>query len=371
MKTATITFHGSHNYGSMLQAYALQQEIRQLAGYNEIINFRSHAQQRMNRVITGRKRIGAVLKDLTHLFYYVPLKQKYQKFESFLINYLSCTEEFSEIGELEKASLDYDLFISGSDQIWNPNPEDFNMAYLLPFVKKGKKISYAASLGPVSKFKMNLRSEYAKLLGSYQAVSVREEGSKQVLENLLPDKSIVIVNDPVFFLSREQWESLIDQTPIVRGEYIFFYTLFADAEMIRIVKAYAKRLHLPVIISNFTNIYDLTAGFKKKLDCGPLEFLNLLRYAKFICTSSFHGTALSMLLNKDFITIRGIRDNRISSILKAMQLTERSIESSEEVAEKINLEAINYGKVNQLIELYKQTGIHFLKENLNDTNLLA
>ena len=371
MKTATITFHGSHNYGSMLQAYALQQEIKQLVGHNEIINFRSHTQRRMNRVITGRKRINTILKDLTHLFYYVPLKHKYQKFESFLANYLSCTEEFSKSDELEKVSLNYDLFISGSDQIWNPNPEDFSMAYLLPFVQKGKKISYAASLGPVSKFKTHLSSEYAKLLESYQAISVREEGSKQVLENILPDKSIVIVNDPVFFLSRQQWDALIDKNPIVRGEYIFFYTLFADAEMIGIVKEYAKSYHLPVIISNFTNIYDLTSGFKKKLDCGPLEFLNLLRYAKFVCTSSFHGTALSMLLNKDFITIRGMQDNRISSILKAMQLTERSIKDSDEVADKMNLGSINYEKVNLLIDTYKQIGVQFLKENLNDANLFA
>ena len=364
MKTATITFHGSHNYGSMLQAYALQQKVQELVGHNEIINFRSDAQQRMNRVITGRKRIATVLKDLTHLFYYTSLQGKHQKFESFLKDYLICTKEYHSLEELNEVSLDYDVFISGSDQIWNPNPEDFSLAYLLPFVHKAKKISYAASLGPRSKFKASLSGEYASLLKSYQAISVREEGSKQTIQELLPNRSISIVNDPVFLLCKEQWEKLIDKEPIVKGNYLFFYTLFADAEMIRIVNEYSKRMQIPVIISNFTNFYDLTSGFKKKLDCGPLEFLNLIYHARFICTSSFHGTALSMLLNKEFMTIRGMHDNRISSILNMMKLSERSIDNHVEVLDKIQLNEIDYHSVNQMIESYREVGVHFLKENL-------
>lgn len=364
MKTATITFHGSHNYGSMLQAYALQQKVLELVGHNEIINFRSVAQQRMNRVITGRKRIATVLKDLTHLFYYTSLQKKHLKFELFLRDYLICTQEYHSLEELNKAFLDYDVFISGSDQIWNPNPEDFSLAYLLPFVHKAKKISYAVSLGPRSHFKTNLSGEYASLLKSYQAISVREEGSKQILNELLPDRSIFIVNDPVFLLTKEQWEKLIDKEPIVKGNYLFFYTLFADAEMIRIVNEFSRRMQIPVLISNFTNFYDLTSGFKKKLDCGPLEFLNLIYHAHFVCTSSFHGTALSMLLNKEFMTIRGMHDNRISSILKKMKLTERSIDTHVEVAEKMQLMKVDYQTVNRMIVSYREVGVHFLKENL-------
>lgn len=364
MKTATITFHGVHNYGSMLQAYALQQTVIKEIGHNEIINFRSKIQKKRNNIITKRWGFGPILKDFTRILFYNSLKKKYDCFERFLSEYLVLSKEYNNLEELEQANLNYDIFISGSDQIWNPNPEDFSMAFLLPFVKGCKKISYAASLGPRSKFKKDLRGEYSRLLNSFEAISVREEGSKQVLENLLPDKSISIVNDPVFLLRKEQWEKLIDKEPMVKGDYLFFYTLFADAEMIRIVKEFSKRMQIPVIISNFTNFYDLTSGFKKKFDCGPLEFLNLIYHANFVCTSSFHGTALSMLLNKEFVAIRGMHDNRISSILKQMNLTDRSIDTCAEILNKIKANRIDYDLVNRMIESYREVGIQFLKENL-------
>lgn len=364
MKVGTITFHGAHNYGSMLQAYALQKAIASNGIDCEIINFRTEAQKRMYRVITGRKRLGPMLKDLSHIPFYYALKNKYQLFELFLNEYLvTSVKEYATLKDLEQASLDYDIVVCGSDQIWKAGIEDFDYAYLLPFTS-AKKVSYAASFGPTSEFPMSFAHNFKEKLSDFSSISVREEGTKKVITEISGRDDISVVCDPVFLLKCEQWLELIDSEPIVHGDYIFFYTLFADAEMIKMVKAVSRHYGIKVVTSNFTNQHDVFVGFERRYDCGPREFLNLIKNAKYVCTSSFHGSALSLILNKQLISIRGMKDNRISSILIKGGIQNCVITSVEDVQHLPKVLIPDYDIVDNLIIDYAKSGWDFIKKNI-------
>lgn len=317
----------------------------------------------MYQVISGRKGLGPMLKDCSHLLFYKVLKRKYFCFESFLEHKLKTTQEYINIDELKKASLDYDYVICGSDQIWKPGISDFDEAYLLPFVSC-KKIAYAPSYGPYRPFPLEYVEMFKRNLQDFKAISVREEGTKQVLHESIGIDNMEVVCDPVFLLDKDKWEALIPEKPIISGKYIFFYSLFADGEMIRMAKELSHKTGLPVVSSNFSTIHDLTSGFRKVLDCGPLEFLNLIKNAEIVCTSSFHGTALTLILNKQIISLKGKSDNRIKQILTTMDVEQVSYETAAELHQCKELPAINYDEVNPRILQYRGTGLNFLKNNI-------
>lgn len=357
MKTATLTFHGSHNYGSMLQSYALQQVMTSIFGDNVIIDFRSLRQKRMMKVITLRPHIGPILKDITHLWYYKSLKVKYNLFEEFIRTTLKLSPEEISIVQAEDLN-GYDLICCGSDQIWNPGPEDFDLAYLLPYKLNAKKISYAASMGPGRTEWQEPISKFPELLKDFDAISVRESGTYNTVSRLSSRNDIAIHCDPVFLLERKEWEKLIDPAPIVEGKYIFLYTLYANPVIITCAKELSKKYGLPVIISNYTNLHDLLSPFKKCLKSGPKEFLNLLINAEMIVSSSFHGTAFATLLNRPFVTIDGMKDNRISNLLRLTGLTDRAVSSPQEI--RLIDWHIDFAEANRAIAKERENGLSYL-----------
>ena len=364
-KTATITFHAAHNYGSNLQAYALQQTILEFGYENEIINLRTERQKDLYTVFTKRKGLKYVFKNLSHLLYYSPLKRAYNKFEDFINNKLILTKEYRTEEDLEKADLNYDLYVAGSDQIWNPVPADFDWSYYLTFVSKGKKISYAPSFGQLaSKGDAETMHRISDALKDFDVMSVREQGAA---DNIVQLTGVTpqIVLDPTLLLSKEQWLDLVkDKKQLVKGDYIFFYTLFADPRQMTIVKKISKIAGLPVVVSNFSNQYDVFNPFIKRYDAGPLDFLTLIRDAKLVVVSSFHGTAFSILLNVPFFAIDGMSDARISTLLKITGLEEREITFSTIKEKCKNIYLIDFENVNKRIEVVRKPSIEFLKKSL-------
>ncbi len=345
LKTRTMTFHAAHNYGSVLQAYALQQTIKEMGFENQIIDFRTERQMDLYSVFTKRVGIMYFLKNMAKLFFYTNLKQKGREFENFIREYLETTPcTYKTLEELEKADFeDVACFIAGSDQIFNPIPLDFDWAYYLPFVKNEKKVCYAPSFGPLSSFGESVVTEKIQNhLSSFRAVTVRDTAAADKLYSIGIEADVVL--DPTLLLNDKAWESLISPNPVYPGEYIFFYTLFADKEMIKMVKLLSKRLNLPVVVSNFSNQYDVCNGFEKQYSSGPKEFLNLIFNAKFVITSSFHGTAFSTIFHKEFLAIRGGDDARISSLLNSIGLLGQTVQSTEDIITK-QLAPIQYEKV--------------------------
>ena len=364
-QTATITFHAAHNYGSNLQAYALQQTILGLGYGNEIINFRTERQKDLYTVFTKRKGLKYFFKNLSHLCYYSSLKRAYDKFEDFIDNKLIVTKEYETEEDLKKADLNYDLYVAGSDQIWNPVPTDFDWSYYLTFVNKGKKISYAPSFGQLASQGDNeTKQRISESLKSFDVISVREQGAAHNVKQLI-GVTPQIVLDPTLLLTKEHWLGLVkDDERLVKGDYIFFYTLFADPERMSIVKRISKITGLPVVTSNFSNQYDVFNPFIKRYDAGPLDFLTLIRDAKLVVVSSFHGTVFSTLLNVPFFAIDGMSDARISTLLKITGLEEREITYSTVEEKCKDAYYVDFEGVNKRIEAARKPSIEFLKKSL-------
>ena len=344
-KIGTITFHASHNYGSSLQAYALQEYVKKLCKNNieyKIINLRTKVQKEIYTNVFEQKNWKSYIKRLFVIKEKEQLSIKCYNFENFIHNKLDITKEFSTLEELKKQNLGFDYYISGSDQIWNLTPVDFDWSYYLEFIHNAKKISYSASFGPI---KQNWTSEHKERiknnLNEYNHISVRELGSLNNIKDLI-NKEAKIHIDPTLLLTEKEWDKIIDKEPILKKDYILFYDLKWKKTSTKIAKVLSKKFKMPVIITCFTGIKAQYSNFEKHYDCGPLEFLNLIKNAKLVLSSSFHGTVFSIIFHKHFFAIDGDKDFRINNLLTTLNLQNRTInikdlkEKSNQAFDKIN-----------------------------------
>ena len=332
-----ITFHASHNYGSMLQAYALQQVILNLGFECEIINFRTLRQKTFYKPIWKR---GNILGKFKRLLLYAPfhnkLLKKHQLFEEFLqTEFRLSKKEYATLHELEQANLRYDYYISGSDQIWNTNCFDFDWAYFLPFVENGKRIAYAPSMGPnphkaVSE---NHATKIKELLSYYKVISVREKETAKRIKHFT-EKDYPVMLDPTLLLTSADWSAIIKEQPLIKGKYIFLYTPWFDEATFKTAQLLSQQLNLPIIVSQLynngwkNNKWIVNPEFRLYLATGPKEFLNLCKHATCIIGASFHLVVFSILLKVPFYTINGMKDSRIANLLSITKLDNRSIELS-------------------------------------------
>lgn len=353
-KVGIITFHAAHNYGSCLQAYALQSKVEQLGFNAYIINLRTERQKDMYRPLTKRKGLKYLLKNAFSLINLKKRKTCYDLFENFISAKYHLTQEYESLTDLNSASFDFDFYISGSDQIWNTVPYDADMSYFLPFVKHGVKIAYAPSFGQIGN--ISKEKEIAHDLADYNFLSAREESGCELIRKLC-GRSAETVVDPTLFYNADFYEKLIDPRPIINRDYIFFYTLFATPEMMVSVKRLSKMTGLPVVTSNVSNQYDAFSGFEKHIDCGPCEFLNLLKNAKMVFTSSFHCTVFSIIFKKDFYAFKGMDDKRISSLLKLTSLENRSVDK---IGSDFEILPTDFHGVNEKISASAQRSEKFL-----------
>lgn len=328
-RIATITFHSSYNYGSNLQAYALQEYIKKICNGNceyKIINLRTDIQKQMYKTCFEKKGIQNYKRRIVLFAQRKALQKKQQNFEKFINEHLDITKEYSTSDELNSEKFNFDYYISGSDQLWNLQARDFEWANYLEFVKKGKRISYAASFGPKEQtWNEEEKNRVKKDLEEYDFISVREQGSYNNIKELI-NKDPEINVDPTMLLEKEEWFKIIGEEKILNKDYILLYNLKLNNDTYIIAKQVSELLKMPVIITRFTCKQDLLNNFEKRFDTGPIEFLNLIKNAKLVLSSSFHGTVFSVLFNKPFFAINGSKDFRISTLLEKMNLQDRSIE---------------------------------------------
>lgn len=330
-----ITFHASHNYGSMLQAYALQQTLLKMGFDCEIINFRTQRQKDFYKPIFWRGSfLGKIKRTLFYLPFCLPLIKKYQLFEKFLREELILSDkEYTLLTEIDWVDFKYDYYISGSDQIWNHCCFDFDWAYFLPFVKdgKGKRIAYAPSMGPrpeMAGFQHHI-SLIKFLLNKYDAVSVREKSSALWLNHNV-GKNYPVMLDPTLLLTFEEWNNKVIHKSLIKGKYIFFYTPRCESYTFEYADLLSKKLNIPIVVSLFypgwkNNKWAIKSNVRLHLNTGPNEFLNLCKNATFIIGQSFHLVVFSIIFQKPFYIIKGMQDERVVEILSLTGLEDRSI----------------------------------------------
>ena len=303
-----ITFLHNNNFGSALQAYALQRTIREL-GYECIhLDYRPNRAEKIRNLLLSGNSPKLLLEGMRKrevLADQGGARRKSEAIPDFYHKRMHLSAPCKNRRELHEQSQDCDLLICGSDQIWNP--VWLNPAYFLTFAEKGQvKIAYAASLGVSRLPKESKIRKIRRWTKSFRAVSVREQEGSEILKQMTGIQADVMP-DPVCLLSADEWNEIAGETPA--GEpYLLCYFIGENAayweRVIRIRQETGLRvLVIPVTAESYRSGYELLDG------AGPEEFLAAVRDAAYFCTDSFHGLAFGTIFGIKTEPLRRYRED--------------------------------------------------------------
>ena len=293
MKVGIVTFHHALNYGAVLQAYALQSYLSSLGIDSDVIDYRSPYIEYFYKPIKANPfKNGKMF--LREMLYYGVNKKKRAKFDCFLRRYVKLSNKVESKQELQQINLEYDLFIAGSDQVWNLKWSGLDKTYFLDFADKNKKYSYAASFG-FEKIRDGQAETYQKLLEDFQAISVRENTGKEIVQELL-DREAEVSVDPTCLIDKTEWEKICTY-PDERG-YVLVYMLDQSEELISFAKKIASERDTKIIY--ISDALKKKHGFDYRGFLSPSEFVGLFASAGYVVTNSFHGLMFSVIFEKEF-----------------------------------------------------------------------
>lgn len=357
MKIGTLTFHSADNYGAMLQAYALPKAVEALGHECRVIDYRHSAITTGVEVEWPRqliKKHGLVKGGIKAInrwrLGWFDKNRKDVKFNRFLEKRLPLSEKtYRRAAELE--GLDYDAVLFGSDQIWNEKlTGGFAPAYFGQGIP-GRKIAYAASSGTDS-----VPEAALPLLKDFSALGIREQGLTEALREKGLDARTVA--DPVLLLTAQQWRTIAAPLPkgLEKGKYIFIYT-FDEWPVYELARKISKEEDLPMVILRWCGRHDRFNDMIQLPNCSPEEFLTLVDNAAVVCTSSFHGTAFSVLFGKRFYCVTPKNfGSRTNSLLSRVGLL--SCRAEDGVPSR---ETPDYAAAAEKLEALRRESLEFLK----------
>lgn len=360
MKCGIMTFHKTTNYGAILQAYALMDAINKLEDVDcEIIDYRCEAVEQRYKILRKYETIKDAIKASLCAIPNAKLKRNFIMFAKKYCNLSASTTPKEILGQIE----DYDAIVVGSDQIWNPKLTGGDENYFLPFKTPCKKIAYAASFGSFDD-KEKIQYYFEKDISNFTAVSLREMDAVKYLDH--PEMyNIQQVLDPTFLMNKKEWEKAFIKERIVQGKYILVYKMMDAEGLFDFARKLGKKKGLPIIY--LTHSARREAGMKNIFTASPEEFLNYLYYAEYVVTSSFHGTALSVNLNKEFyyaLDRKNLTANRrIEALIDLLGLQNRNIlrQSNEEAN-------IDWNAVNSKLDEQRDKSKEFLRKAIEEVN---
>ena len=390
MKTATVTWTTYNNYGTILQAYALQQELLKLGYENEILSDKEIIAEQESRNKMNRKKketAGQLTQEPGSVFHRAVqmmtspgrLRRALlarQDRESFVRPYYASQQAFERFKEqhlmirsfsietLDELKSRYDVLIAGSDQIWSVLESTYNPFFFLDFPAK-RKISYAPSLGS-RMIPDALKPVLQRLLSDYSAISVREELSARQLSEI-SGRDVTWAADPTLLLSREEWENLVrDMILPVKRPYLLCYFLENQPWYFEQAKTLARKLRLrPVLIPNRWDY--LSNGYVIDAAVGPKEFVALFRDAECVLTDSYHGSIFSLLFEKKFQYLQRFKEDdpnsqnmRVHSLFEYLSCTDRILEKPDPNKEIAPPDP----EISRKISIMRQKSLDFLQISL-------
>lgn len=351
-KIGILTWHYYKNYGSGLQAFALQETITRLGYDVNLINYRKF----YSRPVSPIKRFLKKLLQYTVANFCDKIYNKvvnntfeYQK------RYLKQTKQFTNPVELENISREYDCLVYGSDQIWAPNV--YTPIYMGAHVQENvRKISYAASIG-LNDIPDDLVETYKSNLSSYHSVAVREQEGKELLKSKCGIDSTVVL-DPTLMIDADTYRSMQRPVKGVKGKYIFCYFLNKEHKYKEKVQKYAQERKLQII--GTSDREEDAAWMTRLTNIGADQFIWLINNAETIFTDSYHGSIFSLLLHKNLWTyVRFAEDNpicqnsRIRQLQNNFNLSHRVITYRQEIDDTKKIDYDYFEK--RLAELRKES----------------
>lgn len=360
MNCSIVTFHRAHNYGAVLQAYALKKTLSSM-GYT--VSFFDYQHEEIAKVyrflpalggdnfITYLKRLANTVLDFNRK------KARYNAFNRFIDSNFNLSDS--------KKRHDFDVVILGSDQIWNPE-------YTNGFVdthfgrhsnlSTRKVVSYAASLGQ-SNLDNDELVEFAEKLSTIDTLGVREDSLKDMIISLNPHRDVSVNLDPTLLLDKTDWDSISEKRAITEP-YVLVYEVKYNNLTKSAIEYIEEHFRLKVVVLSARTNYKIPKEYIT--DASPLEFLSLFKYADFVITTSFHGTVFSVINNKPFMTL-GFGDHtdvRSKSLLSKIGLDDRIVYIPDDFTIVNN--AVNYELANSKLMKLRQESIDYLTRCLSE-----
>lgn len=373
MKIGIVTWFHYENYGTKLQAIALQHYIRKLGHEVELINFyppeppkKSLRNSTPSEIVKKIKnRINKIILHPKITKYTKQIKEHSQKLSKIIDDTCILSPQITNKKDYINVCNSYDLLIFGSDQIWNPNW--YHPYYYANFDEiNTKRIGYAPSLG-VSKLTLDESSKLKSSLIKFENVYIREKSGAKIVSSLL-NKDIQNVVDPTLLLSNDEWIEILNIKKNDSKKYVLCYFLGDNKNHWRAVSKFVKDKNLDLKI-----IPSTLASYNQKGDIqansGVEDFTKLIYNAAYIITDSFHGTIFSIIFKKQFYTFerfsnttKSSQNARIHDLLNDLNLNNRLLQfDSVEINNDID---IDYKKTMSILNEMTYKSKALLSSNL-------
>lgn len=344
MKIGIITVHRHYNYGSALQAWALQKAVEKMypGATVEFIDYKYPNKFHNNL----KQNLWYKIRRFAWTFRDYFLRGKFvqeKRFKDFQKKYLRVSQNsYPDYESLKQSPPFYDLYVTGSDQVWNPVTLKNDPAFYCAFTSSGRKIAYATSF-TIDKLPPTTENVIRDWVQAYSYIGIRERSGLNILNHLSLGKDVIVQNtcDPTLLLSDADYEEVYKDSRIkIDTEYILVYNLNyafdnhpAIDDAINIVQKQYN--NIPVIILGNPKIA-VNGSHKSLFSIGPSEFVYLFKHAKYVVTSSFHGIMFSAVFRKPFVAIvpsSKVKDKRLSDALLTFGLSSRGIRADEHVTD--------------------------------------
>lgn len=361
-KTITVTHQNAINYGAVLQAYALQQQLFKLGVDDKLLDLK-RPHKIFNKIKFNKHLLGNTYSNLLNLLHILKTNKRIKRFNEFVENNIKTTHHYETFEEVVGSPPTADAYITGSDQTfntyWGVKPHHF----LMFGSEKTKRISYASSMG-ISAVKDEYLDEFIAAIKAYSFLSVREESAAAYISKLccVPCSTNI---DPTLLISKEEWSKLASSSGLPQRarpkKYILVYQLLENSLLNDAVKKVKKETGYEIVAINPYAMCRTKSDLIVR-DAGPLEFLDLFNNAEYILTTSFHGTCFSVLFQKKFFSfIRKKGETRITNILRNLNLCDRVITD----VGQLKLDDILYDDANEIIESERKKANDYLVRALS------
>lgn len=365
MKVGIFTFPNSVSYGATLQMYALCRVVKALGHETEVIHYHNtfmkaelHCNSKGKSVRSYRAK--RKIKNIIHWNLY----RRFRKFERSKISFYP-KKSFTDKSLLPSVGSRYDAIICGSDQVWNPNITGRDLSYFLDFCEEStRRIAYAPSFG-VEVLHDTLESQIREELNRFSELSVREAQGKDMIFNII-GREVPVVIDPTMLLEADEWRKMETPYQKIRGDYLLYFTVRSTNHLFEKSREFAKKhgLKMVVVGGNFLKkIKNNDPTVHYAIDISPTEWLWLVDHARYVATNSFHGTAFSIIFEKDFyLELSAATNSRLTNIVRVFHLENQILSAGTDM----HSTRVDYKIAREEMLRFKEDAMNYLKNALRE-----
>lgn len=364
MKIGILTFHHSRNYGAVLQAYALKEVLVGFGHKVEVIDYRNPSMEAKKTPFSLGNFCKNPLKYLFRLFnIYAGHRRKvcnFSRFEKEQLNVTLCRYYPEDI-----RTSDYDIIVIGSDQVWSPiitnGPDQVFWGNYCP--SKAKLITYAASSCSLDLLETKDFNSVEEWLSRFNTLSVREKRLKSYIETH-SNKTAHVVLDPTLLAGRSVFEKITPKR-VVKEPYVLFYQVEKSKNAKEIASKVAELYHAKLIgigVTPFSNMIRKSEKGIRIINASVYEILSLVKYAECVVAYSFHGTALSLIYEKNFFSVRGNNIERVEAVLSKCNLMNRVVQTPGD----IEICDVDYKTANAHLSEMRRNSLNWLRQAITD-----